>query len=173
MKRVDWKETAELIGIAALVASLVFVGLQMKQAEDIAMSENDMALLQSQIAIRNALNDHAALWTKAHSPQSLDDTERLVFRNLVTMLNDAALFDFIRADRLGQAEIAQVIVNDFAGFLFEHQAARREWLVREESLIRYRNALAPNGEDFSFWMESVSASIAALEQAGDAQAMVR
>jgi hypothetical protein len=31
-----WKGIAELIGIAAIVASLVFVGLQMKQTEDVA-----------------------------------------------------------------------------------------------------------------------------------------
>jgi len=36
MRRDDWKSTAELIGIAAIVASLVFVGLQMRQTEVIA-----------------------------------------------------------------------------------------------------------------------------------------
>ena len=38
MKKSDWKDVAELIGIAAIVASLIFVGLQMKQADTIAMS---------------------------------------------------------------------------------------------------------------------------------------
>ena len=39
MKTVGWKDFAELIGIAAIVASLVFVGLQMKQSDEIALSE--------------------------------------------------------------------------------------------------------------------------------------
>ena len=30
MKDTNWKDVAELIGIAAIVASLIFVGLQMK-----------------------------------------------------------------------------------------------------------------------------------------------
>jgi len=34
----NWKDTAELLGIAAIVASLVFVGLQMKQTHEIAIS---------------------------------------------------------------------------------------------------------------------------------------
>ena len=38
MKISDWKDTAELIGIAAIVASLIFVGLQMKQSQDIAVA---------------------------------------------------------------------------------------------------------------------------------------
>ena len=34
----NWKDIAELIGIAAIVASLLFVGLQMKQSQEIALS---------------------------------------------------------------------------------------------------------------------------------------
>ena len=38
MKSSSWKETAELIGIAAIVGSLIFVGLQMKQDREIALA---------------------------------------------------------------------------------------------------------------------------------------
>ena len=34
----NWKDTAELIGITAIVVSLVFVGLQMRQSQDIAIA---------------------------------------------------------------------------------------------------------------------------------------
>ncbi len=33
MKRTNWKDIAELIGIAAIVASLVFVGLELRQTQ--------------------------------------------------------------------------------------------------------------------------------------------
>lgn len=39
LKSGDWKSIAELIGIAAIVASLIFVGLQMRQSQDIALSQ--------------------------------------------------------------------------------------------------------------------------------------
>ncbi len=39
MKKYGWKAVAEMIGIAAIVASLVFVGLQMKQSQEIAIAE--------------------------------------------------------------------------------------------------------------------------------------
>jgi hypothetical protein len=35
----NWKDIAELIGITAIVASLLFVGLQMKQSQDIAVAD--------------------------------------------------------------------------------------------------------------------------------------
>ena len=39
MNTTNWKDLAELIGIAAIAASLVFVGLQMKQSHEIALAE--------------------------------------------------------------------------------------------------------------------------------------
>ena len=43
LKSGDWKSIAELIGIAAIVASLIFVGLQMRQSHDIALSQTHSA----------------------------------------------------------------------------------------------------------------------------------
>ena len=39
MKSTSWKDIAELIGIAAIVASLIFVGLQMQQSQEIAVAD--------------------------------------------------------------------------------------------------------------------------------------
>ena len=39
MKPIDWKDIAELVGITAIVASLIFVGLQMKQSHEIALAD--------------------------------------------------------------------------------------------------------------------------------------
>ena len=38
MANPKWRDTAELIGIASIVASLIFVGLQLKQAQDFAIA---------------------------------------------------------------------------------------------------------------------------------------
>ena len=38
MKFSDWKDVAELFGIVAIVASLLFVGLQLKQSHEIALA---------------------------------------------------------------------------------------------------------------------------------------
>ena len=39
MKTSNWKDTLELIGIAAIVASLMFVGLQLRQDQRIAEAQ--------------------------------------------------------------------------------------------------------------------------------------
>ena len=38
MKSSNWKAVAEFVGIAAIVASLIFVGLQLKQSQEIAIA---------------------------------------------------------------------------------------------------------------------------------------
>ena len=38
MKETNWKDIAELVGIAAIVASLIFVALQMKQSHEVAIA---------------------------------------------------------------------------------------------------------------------------------------
>lgn len=38
MKFSQWKDIAELIGLVAIVASLIFVGLQLKQSQEIALA---------------------------------------------------------------------------------------------------------------------------------------
>ena len=62
MKRTDWRYIAELIAIASIVASLLFVGLQLKQAQEIAIAnqyqertnatlEIYLAFIQSDLAL--------------------------------------------------------------------------------------------------------------------------
>ena len=51
MKKSNWTDVAELVGIAAIVASLVFVGLQMRQSQEIAIAEQYQA--RAVIAIEN------------------------------------------------------------------------------------------------------------------------
>jgi hypothetical protein len=57
----NWKDIAELLGIAAIVASLIFVGLQMKQSQQIAASAVAQARTSDSLAIRLAPIDSPAL----------------------------------------------------------------------------------------------------------------
>jgi len=71
----DW---LQLVGMAAVVASLVFVGLQIKQSDEIAMVE-----LLDNAAIRNfELNtlraNHADEWHKACLGDELSSSEKVI-----------------------------------------------------------------------------------------------
>lgn len=64
MNSTNWKYLAELIGIWAIVASLIFVGLQMRQESDIAVRESRSDFGESSIELARLLSDHGDVWIK-------------------------------------------------------------------------------------------------------------
>ena len=82
-----FNEVAELVGIAAIVASLVFVGLQMKQASDIAKNEVSLGVYATGIEINNEFSEYADIWIRGSRGDELDETEAFIFGNLIQNLN--------------------------------------------------------------------------------------
>ena len=66
MKQTDWKGIAEIAGMAAIIASLVFVGFQLRLEQRTALA----TLGQSEITTRAELNisvsEHAEIFDKAN-----------------------------------------------------------------------------------------------------------
>ena len=56
MNKTDWKGTAELIGIAAIVASLIFVGMQLRQEQAIAIVDTYGSIVESNEAVLGQLS---------------------------------------------------------------------------------------------------------------------
>ena len=71
----SWKDIAELVGIAAIVASLVFVGLQMRQSHEIALSEahQQRAAMTSEAFLALSENDHALAALLVAGPSNTSD----------------------------------------------------------------------------------------------------
>jgi hypothetical protein len=57
----DW---LQVIGIFALVASLVFVGLQMKQKQEIGQEEAAATILESTNSFRITLINNVEIWRR-------------------------------------------------------------------------------------------------------------
>ena len=83
MKSTTWKDITELAGITALVASLIFVGLQMKQAHQIAQAATYQARTDSEMSIFNLIFESEALeqsMVKDLLGQPLSDYEKQLMR---------------------------------------------------------------------------------------------
>ena len=117
--------------------------------------------------INNGINDYADIWVKGTSGDELGQAEAAIFGNLVVNVNQGAWLDFRQATLLGDIELAQAILHDHAAFLFQNPGARRVWIAREENLVKYRNLLNPDGNNFSFWKDDIQADFARLEQIQD------
>jgi len=166
----NWKDIGELIGIAAIVASLIFVGLQMRQSQRIAIGEGYLTLLSSHVEIRSDITDHVSVWTRGAAGDELSEEDAAVFKILVGQINDARVMTYLQVSELRGSDNAKFVVDGFAAFLYHNPGARRVWVAREESFIRNRELLVPDGQysdgvSPSFWMDLVTTEIAVLEQA--------
>ena len=92
-KDLGWKDTLELIGIAAIIASLIFVGLQLKQSQDIAIASqyHARAALSVQHFSAEMESGDLKFWGsrdrwKADNDLSIEDRGRAVLRSAAYLI---------------------------------------------------------------------------------------
>ena len=158
-----FNEVAELFGIAAVVASLIFVGLQMKQASDIAQNEVSLGIYATSVAINNEMSERADIWIRGSRGDDLDETEAFIFSNLMQNLNNDAFFARSMRARLGEDERLSTEVHNFARILNENPGARRAWMEWQSAYQPYRALkLVPlESESFS---DQVREALKAMEE---------
>ena len=133
-----FNEVAELVGIAAVVASLIFVGLQMKQASDIAQNEVSLGIFATSLEISNEMNEYADIWIRGSRGDELDETEATIFGGLIQNLNNQAFFARSMRAQLGEDERLSTEVYNFARLLHENPGARKVWMEWQADYQPYR-----------------------------------
>ena len=143
MNSKNFREKAEILGIVAIVASLVFVGLQLRQSDQIARAEIQSNQGMMSIEVVALISDHSEIWVRGAAQEELNDADAVVFRNLVIAVNDASFSIYWQIRQNDNEEIALGYVRDFSGFLHRHPGVRQVWSEREDTLKKYRSALNP------------------------------
>ena len=64
MTRGQWKDLAEVVGFIALIASLIFVGLQIRQDQDIARIQNAADFDDTMIEYARVINANRDVWIR-------------------------------------------------------------------------------------------------------------
>jgi len=137
VKKTDWKGTAELVGIAAIVASLIFVGVQLQQDRQFARGQAAADMLENRLESRANINEFAHILVKGNSGAQLDSTESMIVRNIVQSEQDQVFLQAFREQVTGES-LSNTPELLFAVFLFQNPAARDAWLqiaVDMETLV--------------------------------------
>jgi len=164
MNRAHWKDWLEGVGIVAIVASLVFVGLQMRQAQDIALSQGMVDNLANQFTLSNTINANADIWVRGNAGDELDESEAAIYRNLLRDMNAYAVFTVMRLRRMGQHATAENTIADFAGYLHDNPGALQIWNSRQELLDRNRGLLTPDVHATSTWQREIRSKLDTLRK---------
>ncbi len=139
MKSTNWKDVAELVGIAAIVASLVFVGLQMRQDHVLARSELGGGSFESLAALRQEMTDSefAATYAKMlEQPEQLTTAEQLQ----VNAYLDAVKFLMIRECYLVERDIfteCSIFVLEYGPYFFGNSYAQAWWRLQSPRKLNF------------------------------------
>jgi hypothetical protein len=144
LKTTNWKSIVELLGITAIVASLIFVGLEMRQAREIAMSDGALANGANEIERHNAIAANSEIWRSGNSGKELGENDEVVFRSLVQIVHATEFMEIMRLRRVGAVDIADALTADFSVFLYKNPGARRVWIEISQDAAKYRSLLVPD-----------------------------
>ena len=127
MGKMNWKVGTEIVGILAVVGSLLFVGLQLKQSQDIALSELRLSLLSAEVELSGSISDHADVWRKGLAGEGLEKTEEVLFKTLFQNYAGLAWTEQWQYEQFEQYGAQRVSVSLFAQFLDANPGARKVW----------------------------------------------
>ena len=147
----DW---LQIVGMAGIIGSLIFVGLQLKQSQDIAVSNQYQARLDSVLAAKgNMLQSDAfiAVMRKVERGESLGSVDFSILDLAVSQMFDnweSNHFQYVNGyvdEEHWQAnvrEIDQLLDGFYVSEYWEknHQSYRGSFAVVVNSLIENRNA---------------------------------
>lgn len=156
----DWMQ---VVGIFAVVASLIFLGLQMRQTQDIALTESGWNRMLAEIETRRNFKEFPDIWAKGNAGEELNPSEAAIYRALIRDLNALEFFKYYNATILDHPGAADAARWDMAGFLYENPGARREWELLRDEIRRYRGPHV-TGQYRNFFEEAIRADLAVLEK---------
>ena len=161
MESRNWKGIGEFVGMGAIVASLVFVGVQLKQDRDVALAESLQASEASFAGISAMIAEYADVWLKGRNNEELSEAESIVMRQLVSTLYRRSRNTAEMRRKLGTPGTATL--RDLAIQLHENAGARRIWEAQTEKEIAYFKTMAPDDVWRRNYRDEVLAELAKLD----------
>ena len=142
MKNTDWKTVAELIGIAAIVASLIFVGLQLRQDQEIAVSQIYADLDDTRIEWARLVNENNDVWIRGLRGDDLDEREFLQFESVASAWYHMGNGRYIRSRRISLTS-PENVAERTAYFLYGNDGLRNWWNARNAYGLEINGRVPP------------------------------
>ena len=118
MRRVRWKDLAEVIGFVALIASLIFVGLQIRQDHKIARLQTAADFDDTMIEYARVINANREIWIKGLEGADLTPEDQVTFeavafavwQKFLGLYNREIIFDNVRKDGIARQLASELYI---------------------------------------------------------------
>ena len=157
----DW---LQIIGLFGVIASLVFVGLQMRQSYKLALSDNYLQIVANHIAANEAIAANPDIFLRGNAADELSPEEMTIYETQVGNLANITWHQIEWDKEMDKQVWADTDVVEFALFLHQNPGAYDVWLRREEDLRRYRALMNPKEKAAQEWMDLVHKAITRIEE---------
>lgn len=146
---IDSKKLAEIVGVTAVVLSLLFVGYELRLARSVAESESLAESAELYRSLREYISSNSEVWEKGCLAKQLSSSESIKFANMALSIMN---YNFAQWNRSllgirggpGWANIIAVNRYNFPGF-------NRVWEEMGSGSSAYREAVNAR---YSFVVES-------------------
>ena len=156
----NYAQIVEIIGIISIIGSLIFVGLQLQQSQQISFAEQDLSSIEIELLLVTEINKHIDTWRKGNAGEPLDERATSIYKNLL----DSA---WTQANRLSQARArlgatGNIAMHEFALFLHDNPGAKALWLETTEQYITNQALLAYRSPGFDMRYNAVLVDLETL-----------
>ena len=157
-----WKGLIDIVGFIAIVASLIFVGMELRQSRAIAIGDGALLNAEVEIATNDAINANSVVWISGNNGEALSDQDAVIFENLVKNKATHAFMQYVSLKRLDFDEAAESVTARFSIFLFESPGARQVWL-QQENFVERHFGISGAGPGRPAWKRRVQENLARLD----------
>jgi hypothetical protein len=121
------REWLEIIGILAVVASLVFVGIEIRQTSRAALEESFVGDLGTMIALEEIVVENSDVWLRGCRAEELNDVERVQFTRMYHMHEFLFFMRWLRGTEGVAAANDDLTIDNMAWNLYRSKGLQREW----------------------------------------------
>jgi hypothetical protein len=146
MAQLSWKVLVELVGMAAIVASLIFVGYQLQQDRRLAGAQVIVAADAVELEMSSLISQNSDVWLKGLRGEELTAVEEVTFRAIAAAHYRKHLGMYLRVQLLGFGT-GDMQAENYAFDLYQYPLLRQifvENMRLTDSRTDYLSATATN-----------------------------
>ena len=153
----DWLEG---IGIVAVVASLIFVGLQVRQERSIAIVESFSNRTEFTLEMANLISANRDVWTAGLDGKEQNPADLAVFGAIAQSVEYYYMYRFARDYQIGIGS-ADTNAQKYAFVLHQYPSLREIWMAKGEQVkVRKRVFDQPDND---MWRDAITAQLKKLD----------
>ena len=154
----DW---LQIVGMFGIMASLVFVGVQVRQTQVIGEGESAMRSFEATIAAKQLFIDNIDVWVKGCAGEEMSVAEEATFAHLYTTYATASFFSWLNAQHNILDLSPDNIVYGFAANIHRYPGIARIALAEIEWAEQTLKDDLESARDFS---EAITARVIELRE---------